>query len=505
MKHKIKKEKNIMKYVILSMFLIAMIGVASAGVPTYTYVNDATSWFKEEVGFGTDTPTEMIDVDGNVVVSENITTKRTQFSENIQIGVDSQAYNINTISIGNLSFSNGTGSIAIGKDSNASDENSVSIGKESNAESSYSVNIGYLATTKTGQSIAIGQRSEVDGFAGTCIGTYCFASGQGISAGYYANAQATYSIAIGTLSNAQGQRSVVVGKESNATHESSIALGYNVTATNINAVAIGSDTRNAVANTLKVGGAMTDVFLDTNLDVTHNITASNINLTRLFYNNDSIQIGYNSNAIGSAIAIGEDSNASEPYAVSIGYDTISVDKGIAIGYDVEVTASSGIGIGRTISVGSYGIALGYNTDAVTYSTVLGRDSEATQQLTIAIGSGRHNEDGALASGVGATAIGTSSIASGGYSIGFGYNTTASATNSVAIGTNTTNAIANSFKVGGDMTNVFFDTTLNVTGIVKLEANVTELTCGAGNEGAIYYDGDEFKHYGCNSTSWNALY
>lgn len=36
-------------------------------------------------------------------------------------------------------------------------------------------------------------------------------------------------------------------------------------------------------------------------------------------------------------------------------------------------------------------------------------------------------------------------------------------------------------------------------------NTTAKTCSVANAGAVYYDGSLFKHYGCNSTTWNALY
>lgn len=41
--------------------------------------------------------------------------------------------------------------------------------------------------------------------------------------------------------------------------------------------------------------------------------------------------------------------------------------------------------------------------------------------------------------------------------------------------------------------------------LQLHANVTAVSCNADNNGGIYYDGSTKKHYGCNSTTWNALY
>lgn len=44
------------------------------------------------------------------------------------------------------------------------------------------------------------------------------------------------------------------------------------------------------------------------------------------------------------------------------------------------------------------------------------------------------------------------------------------------------------------------------GLLKIFPNVTTTpTCNAQNEGGLYYDSSQRKHYGCNSTAWNALY
>lgn len=39
----------------------------------------------------------------------------------------------------------------------------------------------------------------------------------------------------------------------------------------------------------------------------------------------------------------------------------------------------------------------------------------------------------------------------------------------------------------------------------MTANTTAYLCNSTYVGSIYYDGTTFKHYGCNSTNWNALY
>ncbi|MCK4997175.1 hypothetical protein KAS08_02630 [Candidatus Pacearchaeota archaeon] len=46
-------------------------------------------------------------------------------------------------------------------------------------------------------------------------------------------------------------------------------------------------------------------------------------------------------------------------------------------------------------------------------------------------------------------------------------------------------------------------TIGTAGGIVLAENTTAITCNAGNAGGIIYSGG--KHYGCNETSWNALY
>jgi hypothetical protein len=54
--------------------------------------------------------------------------------------------------------------------------------------------------------------------------------------------------------------------------------------------------------------------------------------------------------------------------------------------------------------------------------------------------------------------------------------------------------------------IYFDINGQVTinGNLVIKAS-TAITCNAGNAGTIYYNSTTNKHYGCNSTIWNALY
>ena len=60
-------------------------------------------------------------------------------------------------------------------------------------------------------------------------------------------------------------------------------------------------------------------------------------------------------------------------------------------------------------------------------------------------------------------------------------------------------VANSTR---DLINVL---KLDYDGKIIIYPNKTSVTCDGTTTGAIYYDNSTFKHYGCNSTAWNAFY
>lgn len=47
--------------------------------------------------------------------------------------------------------------------------------------------------------------------------------------------------------------------------------------------------------------------------------------------------------------------------------------------------------------------------------------------------------------------------------------------------------------------------ITVNSLLKIPANTTGVICSGDTEGSIYYNGGLKKHFGCNSTDWNALY
>ncbi len=50
-----------------------------------------------------------------------------------------------------------------------------------------------------------------------------------------------------------------------------------------------------------------------------------------------------------------------------------------------------------------------------------------------------------------------------------------------------------------------DIIINGSAFLQLRTNTTAMICNSTNAGAIYYDSDLSKHYGCNVTDWQILY
>ncbi|KKL62371.1 hypothetical protein LCGC14_2185890, partial [marine sediment metagenome] len=80
---------------------------------------------------------------------------------------------------------------------------------------------------------------------------------------------------------------------------------------------------------------------------------------------------------------------------------------------------------------------------------------------------------------------------------------------------TTGAAINVYNLDSD-TNVFTinedgntavagNITIAGTSFLRLDTNTTAYACNAVNEGGIYFDTTENKHFGCDGTNWQALY
>lgn len=58
---------------------------------------------------------------------------------------------------------------------------------------------------------------------------------------------------------------------------------------------------------------------------------------------------------------------------------------------------------------------------------------------------------------------------------------------------------------GNITWVRTTRTISFSDMIQIQANRSAVTCDSAAAGTIYYNGVLNKHYGCNSTTWNAMY
>ena len=96
-----------------------------------------------------------------------------------------------------------------------------------------------------------------------------------------------------------------------------------------------------------------------------------------------------------------------------------------------------------------------------------------------------------------------------------FQSTGAAINISADSSMTTGAAINVYNLDSD-TNVFTinedgntavagNITIAGTSFLRLDTNTTAYACNAVNEGGIYFDTTENKHFGCDGTNWQALY
>lgn len=174
------------------------------------------------------------------------------------------------------------------------------------------------------------------------------------------------------------------------------------------------------------------------------------------FGNGGFTFGYNltpyRSNIGSSIAIGSNTKATQEYAIAFGYDTESAGKNaVAIGRNTKANYEEAIAIGYNATVKPdgkggfpyYAIAIGGDSIATNANAIaLGREAEASGSPSIAIGymsKALDSENIAIGSNSQATkndamAIGQNSKATDDHAVAFGIDTIASGAWSQAIGT-----------------------------------------------------------------------
>ena len=96
------KRKNV---IIAMLLLLLCVGAVSAAVPTFTYLSDSVSWFKDKVGIGTDSPAAELEVEnsdtGTAVLID-------QDGNGVGLNIDSEASSEQSISV-NAQFTGSSG------------------------------------------------------------------------------------------------------------------------------------------------------------------------------------------------------------------------------------------------------------------------------------------------------------------------------------------------------------------------------------------------------------
>jgi trimeric autotransporter adhesin len=156
---------------------------------------------------------------------------------------------------------------------------------------------------------------------------------------------------------------------------------------------------------------------------------------------DAIAIGNGAIARKRTIAIGSNAKANgfaDANAIAIGNDTIATNgAGVAIGYNASATGQAGIAIGGQTTLASG-----------TSSIAIGRIATAANENTIALGNGANTDsDSNIAIGKAATATGGGGFERGNIAIGAG--STSNNERGVALGYGSTSAGSNAVALGAD--------------------------------------------------------
>ncbi len=482
-----------------------------------SYLNDGRVYIKNEVGIGTTTLSEKLNVNGAIKISNttgaNVGTIRYTGSDfegymagswhSLTAGSDGDW----TVS-GNNMYSAVSGNVGIGV--------SAPITKLQ-VQSGYDVLFGSSmsgAGSKTYWDAS--QRAFRTGYvSGTQwdaanVGLYSFATGYNTTAsasnstalGYNNTASGTYSTVIGYSSTASGSQSLALGANNTASGNLSFTLGNNNTASGYNSLALGFSNLASANYSLAMGVLSTaqsyNVFTIGRYNVGGGNATSWINTDPLFEIGNGI-----SSAHANAMTVLKNGN------VGIGISVPVAKLQVQPGYDVLFGSSmSGAGsktywdasqrafrtgyVSGTqwdaANVGLYSFASGTNTTASgSRSVAMGNGTTASGTNAVALGlSNTSSGTAAFSSGNAntvsgnyAAALGAGNTSSGDNSITLGSYSTSSATNAISVGYNNTVAATDAFAAG-------YANTINssATGSIALGYNNTISGTAAGGAYAI---------------------
>lgn len=144
------------------------------------------------------------------------------------------------------------------------------------------------------------------------------------------------------------------------------------------------------------------------------------------------------------IALGSDSDVISNNSVAIGYSSEANQDAVALGYNADANGNESIAIGKNSVSNFQNIAIGLNAQSSANNAIaFGNGTTATSQNSIAIGNNAGTQQNE------SIAVGADSDATGYRSLAIGYNAQASGQNAAAIGFNASAPNANTLILGSN--------------------------------------------------------
>ncbi|MDT3500365.1 ESPR-type extended signal peptide-containing protein [Stenotrophomonas maltophilia] len=377
----------------------------------------------------------------------------------------------------------GAGAVVIGHNSYiaTTGNTAVAIGASARVDGSNGTAVGASAQAGSANAIAVGSGAQASGVRALALGNNAQAQAQGSivigDGSKLANANAHHAIVIGSGARSGGyDAGIAIGQNAVTDgHGKAVALGANANAGHTNAVALGAGSVTGANNQVSVGndtlkrrivnvadGTLSSTSSDvvtgkqlhaTNQSISSAVTTANAAkttadqaatkagqaLARL--DGSRTTIGAGAAAAGTnSTAIGNAADAAGGYSNAVGHGASSSgSNAVAMGTLASASGSSAIALGNRARTegGNNGVAignaaLGYNNDAV----ALGNDARsgvnaAGERVTtynggVAVGTGSRSGNGAVASGLRASATGDRAVA-------IGNDATADMTHATALG------------------------------------------------------------------------
>lgn len=242
--------------------------------------------------------------------------------DDVNLGLGSSAFGINTIAserattaLGQNTIASGRYSIAMGFRTEASRESSTAMGANTEASGDYSTAIGGDTVASGDYSTAMGRETEASENSATAMG-------------YLTNAFGEYSTAMGDRTLAQGESSTAFGTTTTASGDSSTAFGVNTIASGGLSTALGRSTE-ASGDFSTALGYFTDAS---------GVVSTALGRETIASGDNSVSLGYNTNALAfSEVSIG---NYNTLYTPDNPNNLSNLDRIFSIGNGVNDTNRS---------------------------------------------------------------------------------------------------------------------------------------------------------------------